>query len=372
MTVLADSPRAPRRRRGLQATGWFFVVIAGLLVAATMLAVLGAFRQHDTTDLIQITAVSLALAAGSAFLGRHLIRESARRHHHHDRVARLVTASVCFAVSALAAAGTVALVVTWATSGLSDPVGLVYPAASSVAFGQIGRMLLKNSRRAPDDDDRGGDDDSGGGDGHCDDGMPLPGTVVYREACSDVNPVLILAALAALGFGVWVVAAFGGPGGQPGPQGLLVMVPVLPGLWLLFLAQYLPYGIVVTDSYLQLGVRGVPRAGRIWLRARIPLNAVREWDVVSSAAFRAHDAAHRIPRRYSGGNMLGFAMGGQHVLWISADANRVREAFPRFVMLSPYSVTAADSLAQDGVLCIGTRRPKALESALTRLLPDCR
>jgi hypothetical protein len=342
------------------------VVIAGLLIAAMILAVLGAFRQHDTTDLIQITAVSLAMAAGSALLGRHLIRESARRHHHH-RVARLVMASVCFAVSALAAAGTVALVITWATSGLSDPVGLVYPASSSVAFGQIGRILLKNSRRATDDDDRGGDDDS-----HDDDDMPLPGTVLYREACSDVNPVLILAALAALGFGIWLVAAFGGPGGQPGPQGFLVMVPVGPGLWLLFLAQYLPYGIVVTDSYLQLGVRGVPRAGRIWLRARIPLNAVREWDVVSSAAFRARDAAHRIPQRYSGGNMLGFAMGGRHVLWISADANQVREAFPRFVMLSPWSVTPADSLAQDGVLCIGTRRPRALESALTRLLPDSR
>jgi hypothetical protein len=342
------------------------VVIAGLLIAATILAVLGAFQQHDTTDLIQITAVSLAMAAGSALLGRHLIRESGRRHHHH-RVARLVMASVCFAVSALAAAGTVALVITWATSGLSDPVGLVYPASSSVAFGQIGRILLKNSRRATDDGDRGGGDDS-----HDDDDMPLPGTVRYREACSDVNPVLIPAALAALGFGIWLVAAFGGPGGQPGPQGLLVMVPVVPGLWLLCLAQYLPYGIVVTDSYLQLGVRGVPQAGRIWLRARIPLNAVREWDVVSSAAFRARAAGHRIPQRYSGGNMLGFAMGGRHVLWISADANQVREAFPRFVMLSPYSVTPAGSLAQDGVLCIGTRRPRALESALTRLLPDSR
>ena len=363
VTVLADSPRAPHRRRGLQVTGWFFVVIACLLVAVTILAVLGAFRQHDPTDLVQITAVSLALAAGSALLGRHLIRESARRHHHHHhRVARLVMAFVCFAVSALAAAGTVALVITWAASGLSDPVGLVYPASSSVAFGQIGRMLLKNSHRAA----------ASGDDSPDDDGMPLPGTVVYREACSDVNPVLILAALAALGFGIWVVAAFGGPGGQPGPQGLLVMVPVLPGLWLLFLAQYLPYGIVVTDSYLQLGVRGVPRAGRVWLRARIPLNAVREWDVVSSAAFRAHDGAHRIPRRYSGGNLLGFAMGGRHVLWISADPTQVREAFPRFVMLSPYSVTPADSLAQDGVLCIGTRRPRALESALTRLLPDSR
>jgi len=270
-------------------------------------------------------------------------------------------ASGCFAISALAAAGTVALVITWATSGLSDPVGLVYPASSSVAFGQIGRVLLKNSRRASADD---------GDDGHDDDDMPLPGTVVYREACSDVNPVLILAAVAALVFGIWVVAAFGGPGGRPGPQGFLIMVPVLPGLWLLFLAQYLPYGIVVTDSYLQLGVRGVPRAGRIWLRARIPLNAIREWDVVSSRAFRARGAGHRVPRRNTGGNMLGFAMGGRHVLWISADASQVREDFPRFVMLSPYSVTSADSLAQDGILCIGTRRPRALESALNEVTRD--
>ena len=40
-----------------------------------------------------------------------------------------------------------ALVITWALKGPSDPVGLVYPASSSVVVGQLGRILLASSHR---------------------------------------------------------------------------------------------------------------------------------------------------------------------------------------------------------------------------------
>lgn len=360
------APQARNTRKGYRIAGWIFIGIAVLLVTLSAVAVLGSLRRGNTSDLAQITAVLLAMAVGGALLGRYLIRESVRRHRHHHRVARLVMAWLCFAVSALMAAGTIALLVTWVTRGLGDPIGLVYPASSSVAVAQVGRVLLKNSRRAvaaDAADDEGDEDD-----------LPVPGQIVYREACSDVNPVLALVMVAVLAFGVWLVAAVGGSG-QPGPQGFLVLPASLTALWLVFLLQYLPYGIVVTDSYLQLGVRGVPRVGRVWLRARVPLDAISSWEVVSGRVYRKLRAAHRsLYPRWSAGDMVGFLMGARNVLLIRADPDLVRERFPEFVMISPNSVLSADGagLSQNGVFRISTRRPRTLESALAELLPGRR
>jgi hypothetical protein len=350
-------------RRGYRAAGWIFIGIGVLLVLAAFFAVLGARGTKDTYGLPEAVAVMLAMAVGSVLLGRHFLRESARRYHH-DRVPRLIAACACFAVSALLAAGTVALLVTWVTGGLSDPIGLVYPATSAVALAQAGRVLLHNSRRAvaADDDDDEDDEDE----------LPARGRVAYREACSDLNPLLVLVMVAVLALGIWLLVAFGG-NGQPGPQGFLVVPSSLSALWLVFLLQFLPYGIVVTDSYLQLGVRGVPRAGRLWLRARIPLDAVSTWDVMSSREYRKLRAADRYQfPRWSGGDMVGFLMGARHVLCIRADPQLVRERFPDFVMSGLYSVSSARraGLRQNGIFRIGTRRPTALESALAELLPD--
>lgn len=358
------APQTRNTRKGYRIAGWICIGIAVLLVTLSAVAVLSSLRRGDTSDLAQITAVLLAMAVGAGFLGRYLIRESVRRHRHHHRVARLVTAWLCFAVSALMAAGTIALLVTWVTRGLGDPIGLVYPASSSVAVAQVGRVLLKkNSRRAVAAD---ADDDEGD-----EDGLPVPGQIAYREACSDVNPVLALVVVAVLAFGVWLVAAVGGSG-QPGPQGFLVLPASLSALWLVFLLQYLPYGIVVTDSYLQLGVRGVPRVGRVWLRARVPLDAISSWEVLSGREYRKLRAARRsLFPRWSAGDMVGFLMGARNVLLIRADPDLVRERFPEFVMTSPDSVFSADGagLSQNGILRIGSRRPRALESTLTKLLP---
>lgn len=350
-------------RRGYRAAGWIFIGIGVLLVLAAFFAVLGARGTKDTYGLPEAIAVMLAMAAGSVLLGRHFLRESVQRYHH-DRVLRLIAACACFAVSALMAAGTVALLITWITGGLSDPIGLVYPATSSVALAQVGRVLLHNSRRAVAGDD---DDDQ-------DDDLPVRAQVAYREACSDVNPLLVLVMVAVLALGIWLVVAFGGDG-QPGPQGFLVVPSSLSALWLVFLLQFLPYGIVVTDSYLQLGVRGVPRVGRLWLRARIPLEAVSSWELMSSREYRKLRAAHRYRfPRWSGGDMVGFLMGAGHVLCIWADPELVRERFPDFVMSSLYSVSSARGagLSQDGIFRIGTRRPRTLESALAEVLPGKR
>lgn len=357
------APQARHFRKGYRAAGWIFIGIGVLLALSAFFAVLGARQTKDTYGLPEAIAVMLAMAAGSVLLGRHFLRESVRRYHH-DRVLRLIAACACFAVSALMAAGTVALLITWITGGLSDPIGLVYPATSSVALAQVGRVLLHNSRRAAAGDD---DDDQ-------DDDLPVRAQVAYREACSDVNPLLVLVMVAVLALGIWLVVAFGG-NGQPGPQGFLVVPSSLSALWLVFLLQFLPYGIVVTDSYLQLGVRGVPRVGRLWLRARIPLEAVSSWELMSSREYRKLRASrrYRFPR-WSGGDMVGFLMGARHVLCIWADPELVRERFPDFVMSSLYSVASARGagLSQNGIFRIGTRRPRTLESALAEVLPGKR
>jgi hypothetical protein len=95
--------------------------------------------------------------------------------------------------------------------------------------------------------------------------------------------------------------------------------------------------------------------------------------VLTSRDFRKLRAARRsLFPRWSPGDMLGFAMGARHVLWIRADPELVRERFPEFIMTSAASTSsaAAAGLGQTGALCIGTRRPRALESALVKLLPD--
>lgn len=358
----SGAQQARHFRRGYRAAGWIFIGIGILLVLAAAMAVAGAHQARDSYGLPEATAVVLVLAAGSVLLGRHFLRESSRRYHH-DRVPRLIAACACFAVCALLAAGTIALLITWVTGGLSDPIGLVYPATSSVALAQLGRVLLLGSRRAVAERDD-----------HDDDDLPVRGQVAYREACSDVNPLLVLVMVAVLAGGIWLIAAFGG-NGQPGPQGFLVLPSSLSALWMVFLLQFLPYGIVVTDSYLQLGVRGVPRVGRLWLRARIPLDAISSWDVMSSGEYRKFKAAHRsLFPRWSAGDMVGFLMGARHVLCIWADPELVRERFPDFIMPSLYSVSSARGagLSQNGILRIATRRPRTLESTLTELLPGRR
>lgn len=282
------------------------------------------------------------------------------------RTARRVGAWACAVISAAAGLGTVAIAISWVTTGrVSDLVGLVYPAGSSVALAQFARVLFAGSRRDPLPDTEPGTGEQ----------EPLPaGKVLYREACSDTNPVLVLAAVALLAFGIWVAAGFGsGTWSLPQVVAFILLVSI-PACWLLLLVQFVPYGVVITDRYVQIGVRGVPVLGRMWLRAQVPLDAVLLWDVVSSREFRARKAAYRPVRGKPEGAMLGWAMGVRHVLWVHADPERVREDFPDFIMPSTYEFSSASDAgyAQNGLLYINTRRPRSVERALAALLPDRR
>jgi hypothetical protein len=357
--------------RGRRVAGWVFVVAAALLLLTAVLAAIGSRGTGDAGGTAVGVGVIVVAAAGSGLLGRHLLRERTGAPAHRGRAA-LVTAWVCFAISALAGAGTVALVITWAVKGLSDPIGLVYPASSALAVGQLGRVLLASSRRArarlADD----APEPSAPGPSARPDCPAASHQVRYREACSNVNVVWTLLAVALLAFGVWLIAALGTWAEQPGPQGFLVMVPVLPGLWLLFVLFSMPYGIVLREGWLQAGVRGVPAAGRMWLRAQLPLDAVIHWDVVSRRQFRARKAAyHPVPGKPFGA-MMGLRV--RYVCWIEAEPQFVREHFPDVFMQGSYGVTSARAAGytQNGLVYIGTRRPRALERALNSALPGRR
>jgi hypothetical protein len=223
---------------------------------------------------------------------------------------------------------------------------------------QIGRVFLANSRlsRPPDP---------------AEEDLPATGKILYREACSNVNVTAALAAVALMASGIWLIAAI--PGfSNPGPQGLLIMIPVLPGLWLLFVVVSVPYGIVLREDCLQMGVRGVPPAGRTWLRAVVPLEAIIQWDVVSQHEFKLRKAAYRPLPGKPQGAMPGLLM--RHVLWVQADPRLVRERFPGYFMQSGYGFTSADGAGyvQNGIIYIGTRRPRALARALTLAVPGKR
>ena len=362
--------------RGRRLAGWVFVVIAAALLLIAVLAAIGARGTGDAGGTAAGIGVIVVAAAGSGLLGRHLLRERAGEQTHRGTAA-LVTAWVCFAVSALTGAGAVALVITWAVHGLSDPIGIVYPASSSVAMGQLGRILLANSRKA-----RARCAEDTPGPSALAPSAPAPSArpdcpaasrqVRYREACSNVNVAWTLLAVALLAFGVWLIAALGEWAEQPGPQGFLVMVPVLPGLWLLFVLFSMPYGIVLREGWLQAGVRGVPTMGRMWLRAQLPLDAVIHWDVVGRSQFTARKTIYHPVQGKPFGAMLGLRV--RYVCWIQAQPQFVREYFPDVFMRGNYAVTSARAAGyiQNGLVYIGTRRPRALERALSSALPGRR
>jgi hypothetical protein len=316
----ANSVRPSSRRRGLRVAGWSLHGAAVLLAAAAARAWI-----RGTIDPYEPWAIAtlLVMAVGSARLGLRLLRASGRQPSYH-RVRR---------------------------------PSLVYIAVNCLRWG--GRLMPANSHE-------------GGPKERVEHILPA-GKARYREACSDLNPRLVLAAVGVVGFGIWLIAAVGGSE-KPGPQGLLWIVPGFPALWLLVLIQYLPYGIVLTDSYLTLGVRGVAPAGRAWLRAQVPLDAILQWDVMSRREFRLHKAAYRpVPGRPVG-DMLGYWASARHVLWIRADPRQVCESFPELIMPRRFVMVPADTFGytQNGLLYIGTRRPKSLENALTIVLPGRR
>jgi hypothetical protein len=159
-------------------------------------------------------------------------------------------------------------------------------------------------------------------------------------------------------------------------QGLTIPVATFSGLFSLFVLLDLPNGIKIGDGQFTVGVLSVPPRTRVWRRVSGPLNAVREWDVLTPAQVRELNR-QRPTRRRSGGHLqyLGDLrmLGRRGVLRLVTDPASVQARFPENVLrgylLMP---TALAGGVWDGVILICTRRPAALAAALEQALPGRR
>jgi hypothetical protein len=159
-------------------------------------------------------------------------------------------------------------------------------------------------------------------------------------------------------------------------QGLTIPVATFSGLFSLFVLLDLPNGIKIGDGQFTVGVLRLPPRTRLWRRVSGPLNAVREWDVLTPAQVRELNRKRPAKRR-SGGHLqyLGDLrmLGRRGVLRLVTDPASVQARFPENVLrgylLMP---TALAGGVWDGVILICTRRPAALAAALEQALPGRR
>jgi hypothetical protein len=161
-----------------------------------------------------------------------------------------------------------------------------------------------------------------------------------------------------------------------GVQGLTIPVATFSGLFSLFVLIDLPNGIEIAGGRFTVGVVGVPPRTRLWRRISGPLDAVREWDVLTPAQVRELNR-QRPPKSRYGGQLqyLGDLrmLGRRGVLRLVTDPASVQARFPENVLrgylLMP---TALAGGVWDGVILICTRRPAALAAALEQALPGRR
>jgi hypothetical protein len=161
-----------------------------------------------------------------------------------------------------------------------------------------------------------------------------------------------------------------------GVQGLTIPVATFSGLFSLLVLLDLPNGIKIADGRFTVGALGVPPRTRMWRRISGPLDAVREWDVLTPVQVRELNR-NRPTRGRSGGHVqyLGDLrmLGRRGVLRLVTDRASVEARFPRSVLrgylLLPTGVAGG---VWDGVILICTRRPAALAAALEQALPGRR
>lgn len=211
------------------------------------------------------------------------------------------------------------------------------------------------------------------------DTAPVPGdpNAHYCEWFSQFPLLRTLIALFLLAASIAALALVPGIS-DPGPQGFLFILPVLPGFYLFGVLLYLPYGIVLRAGELQLGVRGVPRLGRAWRRENVPLGAVLAWQIGRSTSPSPNSSYQRRPRGSrssrsaplpkSVGDMRG--PGVRYALTLRIDPTRHRIRFPNTVMVG-YTVQSAASIGyrNTATIVIGTRRPQRLARALEAAMP---
>jgi hypothetical protein len=161
-----------------------------------------------------------------------------------------------------------------------------------------------------------------------------------------------------------------------GVQGLTIPLATFSGLFSLFVLIDLPNGIKISDGRFTVGVLGVPPRTRLWRRISGPLDAVREWDVLTTAQVR--ELNRQRPTRSRSGGQLQYLgdlrmLGRRGVLRLVTDPASVQARFPENVLRGylflPTSVAGG---VWDGVILICTRRPAALAAALEQALPGRR
>jgi hypothetical protein len=159
-------------------------------------------------------------------------------------------------------------------------------------------------------------------------------------------------------------------------QGLTIPVATFSGLFSLFVLIDLPNGIKIAGGRFTVGVLGVPPRTRLWRRISGPLDAVREWDVLTPTQVRELNRERPAKSRFGGqlqylGDMR--MLGRRGVLRLVTDPASVQVRFPENVLrgylLMP---TALAGGVWDGVILICTRRPATLAAALEQALPGRR
>jgi hypothetical protein len=159
-------------------------------------------------------------------------------------------------------------------------------------------------------------------------------------------------------------------------QGLTIPAATFSGLFSLFVLIDLPNGIKIADERFTVGALGVPPRTRLWRRISGPLDAVREWDVLSPAQVR--ELNRQRPTKGRSGRQLQYLgdlrmLGRRGVLRLVTDPASVQACFPQNVLrgyvLMP---TALAGGVWDGVILICTRRPAALAAVLEQALPGRR
>jgi hypothetical protein len=159
-------------------------------------------------------------------------------------------------------------------------------------------------------------------------------------------------------------------------QGLTIPVATFSGLFSLFVLLDLPNGIEISNGRFAVGALGVPPRTRLWRRISGPLDAVREWDVLTPAQVRQ---LHRQrPTRGRHGGQLQYLgdlrmLGRRGVLRMVTDTASVEARFPENLLRGYLLLPAGPAGGVwDGVILICTRRPAALAAALEQALPGRR
>jgi hypothetical protein len=204
---------------------------------------------------------------------------------------------------------------------------------------------------------------------------PADSRVRYLERCSQF-PVVG----APIGAGL-VAAGEAGAAALPGPgvaRDLMGVVTFLAAVYLLIVLIGMPYGIEIAAGRFAVGARGPALPlGPAWRRVTGPLEAVRSWEILTTAEARLlrRERRTRLPsgrRLMDVGDMRLFRQ--RQYLRLVVDPGSAAAYFSAKPVRRPIFRKGrfGRGLVWDGTVVIGTRRPVALAAALDQALPGRR